>query len=273
VTHLRAGLAGAAAGAAAGFLARDLFLDSFASAWAVGALAGAAAAAAGWPRALAAACLLLAVLWTGVAFTPLAAGMAAGLVRRDPAGGADAVLVLASRLQRDGEPTAAALSRLGHGAALARAGAAPRIVLTADSPASRRVLPEVEVVVVGPVRSTRDEAVRAAALCRERGWRRLLVVTAPLHSRRACAAVEHEGPEVICAPSPETRYDLETLDRPVERLGAFRDAVHERLGLWLYARRGWISERPRRPAARPHRCRRRRRSPSRWRTGCAWPSG
>lgn len=97
-----------------------------------------------------------------------------------------------------------------------------------------------EVESVGPVSSTRDEAVQVAALCRQRGWRSLLVVTSPTHSRRACAAFEREGLEVVCAPARETAADLETLDRPVDRLEAFRLALHEWLGLWVYRGRGWL---------------------------------
>jgi hypothetical protein len=39
----------------------------------------------------------------------------------------------------------------------------------------------------------------------------------------------------------ETRYDLERLDRTGERLGVFGDLLHERVGLFVYARRGWIA--------------------------------
>jgi hypothetical protein len=38
----------------------------------------------------------------------------------------------------------------------------------------------------------------------------------------------------------ETRFDLDTLERPEERLEAFGSLVHEQLGLLLYRQRGWI---------------------------------
>jgi hypothetical protein len=38
----------------------------------------------------------------------------------------------------------------------------------------------------------------------------------------------------------ETRFDLETLDRADDRLIAFGSLIHERVGLWVYRRRGWI---------------------------------
>jgi uncharacterized SAM-binding protein YcdF (DUF218 family) len=99
---------------------------------------------------------------------------------------------------------------------------------------------EGDVLSVGPVRSTRDEALAVAALCRERGWRRVLVVTSPTHSRRASLALEREGVVAVSSPSVETRFDLETLDRPAERLKAFGSLTHECVGLWIYGRRGWL---------------------------------
>jgi uncharacterized SAM-binding protein YcdF (DUF218 family) len=96
-----------------------------------------------------------------------------------------------------------------------------------------------DVITVGPVRRTRDEAVAVAALCRERGWSRLVLVTSPVHTRRAAAAFEREGLSVFVSPSLETRFDWETLDRPDQRLEAFGAILHERVGLWYYAWRGW----------------------------------
>lgn len=247
---------GAAVGGCAGFLLRDLLPFELASAWVPLALAGALV----WPtrlqRAMAALTLCVAGVWVVVGFTPLAARLAPLLVRREAPSAADAAFVLTHRLQTDGEPSAASQARLLHGVELLVQGLAPRLILTDEPPEtsyarlarsqlSRLSLTAGEVVSLrGPVRSTHDEAVRVGALCRERGWRRLLVVTSPLHSRRACAAVAREGLEVVCSPAVETEYDVETLDRPVDRLAAFRQIVREALALWLYRGRGWLTVRP-----------------------------
>jgi len=192
----------------------------------------------------------LLVLWLSIAFTPLVAWSGRGLVRRDVVAPADAVLVLASRLQADGEPSAPALSRLVHALELTAQARTPRLVipeLPAPAPSYAALARQLagrlglllEITSTGPVHGTHDEAVQAGALCRSQGWHRLLVVTSPSHSRRACGAVEHEGVDVICSPAVETEYDLEALDRPSDRFVAFRSALHEWLGLWLYHRRGW----------------------------------
>ena len=191
----------------------------------------------------------LLALWLAVGFTPLAPSLARPLVRRDAVAPADAVLVMSSRLQADGEPSAAALSRLVHGLALLRETHGERLIVTEMAEASPhaalavrlalRLGVEAEVIPVGPVRRTHDEAVETSLLCRRRGWHRLLVVTSPTHSRRACAAVAHEGIEVVCSPAPETEFDVESLDRPSERFVAFRSVLHEWAGLWYYRRQGW----------------------------------
>ena len=205
-------------------------------------------ACAGWlpPRVA-----VLAATWLIVAFTPLVSRMADGLVRRDPVRDADAVFVFGSRLQADGEPTADAMSRLLKGLELVAEGHAARLVVSELYPPSKayaplarawakEFAPGTEVLAVGPVATTRDEAVLLARLLRERGLRRVLAVTSPVHTRRAAATLEREGLEAISVPAVETRYDLETLDFPTDRRRAFGSVVHERVGLLVYARRGWL---------------------------------
>jgi uncharacterized SAM-binding protein YcdF (DUF218 family) len=254
---------GFAVGALVGFLLRELDAPGLVSYWGdrtpflVVPAAGGAALWALRParRLLAAAAATLAALWLVVAYTPLCAHLARGLVRRDPPAAADAVFVLASRLQADGDPTTAAMSRLLHGLELLQDGRAPRLVVSELPPPHashaalarswmRRWRLDQELLSVGPVRNTRQEAVAVAALCRARGITRVLLVTSPTHSRRAAAAFEREGLTVLSSPSVETGFDLETLDRPEDRLWAWGKILHERVGFWVYARRGWIAERP-----------------------------
>ena len=99
---------------------------------------------------------------------------------------------------------------------------------------------EAELVVVGPVANTRDEARLVAGLAAERGFRTILLVTSPTHTRRAAAAFEKKGLAVVVSPSVETRFDLETLDDPDDRVKAFGNLLHERLGLLVYRLRGDI---------------------------------
>lgn len=251
---------GAALGAVFGFAARDLHLQGVVSYWgdpvplvALSGVAGALVWSTRLRSLLAAAAVVVALLWSAAAFTPLSRSMTQGLVRREAPQPADAVFVLASHLQKDGEPTAAAMTRLLRGLELLAEGRAPRLIVSELHPPTpsyaayaRALMARLglrqEVLAIGPVGRTHEEAVALAALCRERGWKRILVVTSPTHSLRASAAVERQGLEVVSLPAIETRFDLETQERGDERLEAFGAALHEHLGLWVYARRGWVAK-------------------------------
>ena len=249
---------GLAAGGLAGLIVADLNLPSLVSYFGDRTYLVPPAAALGallWisplRRLAGAAVALLALLWLAVGFTPLTSWLAEGLVRRDPVEAADAVYVFASRVQEDGDPTTDAMSRLLTGVELVAAGRAPRLLVSEIAPPSgpyaplarawvAELAPRGEVVAVGRIVNTRDEAVAVARLCRERGWRRVLAVTSPTHTRRAAATLEKEGLVVIAVPSVETRFDLERLHWPGDRREAFGAIAHERVGLVYYRRKGWI---------------------------------
>jgi uncharacterized SAM-binding protein YcdF (DUF218 family) len=256
-SNLRRALLGLALGACAGQLffdvglVRALPVGGGRVLWVLGfAVAGAILWSTRLRAPLAAGLALLALLWLAVAFTPLTRLVASGLVRRDAPAPADAVFVLASGIQLDGELGSIGLARLHHGLAMVRAGHAPRLVVSniADRPshaaavaaAIRALGLEIELHEVGAARDTHDEAVMAARLFAERGWRRVLLVTSPLHSRRGAETFEKQGLVVISSPAPETEFDLETLAWFSERLEAFGPALHERVGLVVYRWRGWL---------------------------------
>jgi uncharacterized SAM-binding protein YcdF (DUF218 family) len=250
--------AGLGAGALAGLVTVDLNLPSLVSWYGDRSYlvpAAAAAFALAWltpvRKAAGLVVALLALLWAVVAFTPVAPWLADGLVRRDPVEAADAVFVFASRVQRDGDPTSDAMSRLLKGVELVAEGRAPRLVVSEVPPPAGAYAPLArawvqtlarrgEVLSVGRIVNTRDEALAVARLFRERGWTRVLAVTSPTHTRRAAAALEREGLVVFAVPAVETRFDLERLDWPGDRRAAFAAVAHERIGLIVYRRRGWI---------------------------------
>jgi uncharacterized SAM-binding protein YcdF (DUF218 family) len=249
---------GLVAGALAGLIAVDLSLPSLVSYWGdrtwlvpLAALAGALLWLTPLRRAVTWAVAFLSLLWVVVAFTPATSWLADGLVRRDPIEAADAVFVFASRLQEDGDPASDAMSRLLKGVELVAEGRAAWLVVSElpppagpHAPLARAWLSAFarrgEVASVGRIGNTRDEAVALARLCRERGWTRVLAVTSPTHTRRAAAALEREGLVVFAVPSIETRFDLEGLRRAEDRRAAFGSIAHERIGLLVYRRRGWI---------------------------------
>jgi uncharacterized SAM-binding protein YcdF (DUF218 family) len=179
------------------------------------------------------------------------------MVRSDSLSAApvDAVVVLSGNLTREGRIGNEALGRLLAGLELRRRLSARHLVLTSvhqirradtlsSEPDQRSLIgrfdPEAVLHVVGPVRNTHDEAVAATGLARQRGWRRLAVVTSPLHTRRACATFERQGLAIICRASDSRDYSLNLRRAPADRLEAFRDWLYEAVGTRVYRARGWL---------------------------------
>jgi uncharacterized SAM-binding protein YcdF (DUF218 family) len=179
------------------------------------------------------------------------------MVRSDslPGGPVDAVVILSGNLTREGRIGSEALGRLLAGLELRRRLPARHLVLTSihrirrgdtlSSEGDQRALiarfdPDAVLHVIGPVRDTHDEAVAASGLARQRGWRRLAVVTSPLHTRRACATFERQGLTIVCRPSESRDYSLNLRRAPADRLEAFRDWLYEVVGTRVYRSRGWL---------------------------------
>jgi uncharacterized SAM-binding protein YcdF (DUF218 family) len=249
---------GAVVGALAGFLIRDLDLPALVSYQHAREPLVLAAAVAGallagstrLRRCLFAGTAGLALLWCVVAFTSASAWLSRGLTRTEAVEPADAVFVSFSSLRPGAQGAGELRNRLFHGIALVARGKAPRLVLceSIETPGigiARELMEatgaRAELVVLADAENTRDEALAVSDLARKRGFKLLLLVTSPIHSRRASSALEKEGVTVVSSPSVETRFDLDTLDTWNDRLAAFGSVMHERLGLWVYARRGWVS--------------------------------
>jgi uncharacterized SAM-binding protein YcdF (DUF218 family) len=95
-----------------------------------------------------------------------------------------------------------------------------------------------------PTESTHDEALRSADLLLRLGIRSIVLVTAPMQSRRACSAFEAVGFVVICAPA-ESRSAGGTAPGPwpADRLRVFGDWIYEVLATWKYQTAGWLNPR------------------------------
>ena len=249
---------GVSVGLLAGLLIRDLDLTTLVSFWGdrlivvlIGALVGAVLGRTQFRSVLYAMTLALLTLWTVVAYTPLSAALIKGLTRADALTASDAILVLGSRMQKDGDPSSTQLARLFRGLELAKDGLAPILLITELPPPFAmqrpfaqtmltRFTPGIELVDLGQTANTHDEALRTADFMRARGLKRVIVVTSPTHTFRGAAVLEAQGLDVLAAPCRETQTDLENLDLAEDRLMAFGNAIHEHAGIFVYRRRGWI---------------------------------
>lgn len=233
-------------------------LDGLAVAIVIGAVAGALNGLR-WVAGLAGALLLLLV---AVAWVPGLGTLGRSYIRTDPLPdrAVDAVVVLSGAVSEDGRISGVAVDRLLEGARLVKAGVARRLVLdrvfafpgrdTVSSERDQRSLTAImgvdsAVVMLGPVGpgSTRLEAVWVKALADREGWRRVVLVTSPIHTRRACATFEGAGLAVVCRPSPDRLIALKRLQSPGDRTMAFAQWLYETLGWWKYRLRGWIRPR------------------------------
>lgn len=192
-----------------------------------------------------------------IALTPVMSGLTARWLRRDafPSGRLGAVVVLSSAVTSSGTLHVSGSDRLLTGLELIRRGVAPRLVTTrvrccgsdvnSDADQGRLIrlagVAERWILVGDAVYSTRDEAVAIDRRLRELGVRSIALVTSPIHTRRACATFERRGMRVTCIPSLERGDQTRAPRTARDRLAAFRAYVYERLGWWVYSRRGWVN--------------------------------
>jgi uncharacterized SAM-binding protein YcdF (DUF218 family) len=100
---------------------------------------------------------------------------------------------------------------------------------------------------LGVCENTRDEALKVAALMKERGWNRVILVTSSFHMPRASGTFVKAGvpvsAEVRCnyLSSLNRVGDLRWFHLPhAEGFTIFRYWLHEVIGTWVYAWRGWM---------------------------------
>jgi len=177
------------------------------------------------------------------------------LLRRDPLprSPVDAVVVLSGGITSDSLLMSEALDRLLTGLALMRDSVAPLLVVTQPRRTDRGtaapdqarlrglIMRPFPMLTVDSVRTTRDEAVRAWRLLSPRGATRVVVVTSPLHTLRACATFERVGFTVSCIAAVSRAYSTDRAATPDERLTLFRAWLYERAALVEYRARGWVA--------------------------------
>jgi uncharacterized SAM-binding protein YcdF (DUF218 family) len=111
---------------------------------------------------------------------------------------------------------------------------------------TQRKLVDLPVLSLGHRSDTHDEAIEIRALVRERGWRRVLLVTSAFHMRRALAVFRSAGVEVTPVPC-NFLTEISLPSAPpgigVPRAGGLHKMdiwLHEQIGWLMYRKRGWI---------------------------------
>ena len=219
------------------------------------AIAGALVATTRFSRVLVLAAAVTFVALITVAYTPLFIAPARSFIRADPLPpSADAVVVLSAGVTPDGFLHQQGLDRLLKGLALVRRGVAPTLLLTreerdvndkkvtaAADQDSLAALAGVANIISTPLEaSTHDEALAVKKIAVKAGWKRIVLVTSPFHTRRACATFEHVGLTVSCTPSDSRDIAVKSLDFPDDRIEAFSMLIYELAATLQYRRLGWL---------------------------------
>ena len=179
-----------------------------------------------------------------------------------PAEGVAAIIPVSGNINNEGTLNAEATDHLLTALELVKAGKSPLLVTTTveqsfpypigqltSTPDQARLIgmfsQTIEWLRTPVTHSTRDEAVASAMLLVPRGIHRIAVVASPMHTRRACAAFEAVGFQVVCVVSrrsiPGGRIRVEA---PRDRLAVFGDWVYEVLASAEYRLRGWVTDAP-----------------------------
>ena len=197
--------------------------------------------------------LLCAVLVIG--YTGVVSHAIDEFIRTDPVPqSADAVVVLSGGVTTDGYLNGQGIDRTLKAVTLVDAGIAPVLLFTREERKAKgmtstnagdqvrfsRLAHLNRVLTTRPVKSTHDEALAVADIARHRGWTKIVLVTSPFHSRRACATFEHVGLTVSCVPSDSRDVAINRLVYPRDRLIAFGLWLYETAGTLRYRQLGWI---------------------------------
>ncbi len=200
-------------------------------------------------RLLRVAVMVLGCTTAALLFTPLVGwAVDAFDVSQPPPQRADALVVLGAGLHcSTGQLDATSLARVTSAISLWRAGVAPLIAISDSDPTIRpagcpsqatvqRTLIESlagpdgpDVFTLPPMRTTATEAAAVANLQRQRGWKQVVVVTSPVHTRRARDIFRRAGVDAVVVASSEPQFDG-SFSRPTHRTRALGQVVREIAG-------------------------------------------
>ena len=154
-----------------------------------------------------------------LAWAAVTAARIAATARESSNGPADAAVVLGAAIEGD-RPSAVFEERIRHGIALLKSGAVRRIVFTGGAPgrgaeaesevarayAVARGVPVEAILIETESRTTHQNLVEARRAMRGGQIRRVLLVSDPLHMKRALRMAADLGIDAQGAPTPTSRY-------------------------------------------------------------------
>ncbi len=178
------------------------------------------------------------------AYTPLPNVLARALAASSQIQPADAIVVLGGSVYRDGTLGESSLRRAVQGIVLYHRGLAPLIIFSGTSyegsPVEAEVraslarqlrVPEKAILLEPRAQTTAEEARNIASILRQRGAKRILLVSGSLHLPRAVPRFERYGLQVLPVVVDNVPVNV---DGPDGRLELMEYVLREALGRWLY---------------------------------------
>jgi len=183
--------------------------------------------------------------------TPLAWWATSPLLLSEPPSRADAVVVFAGGVGESGRAGEGYEERVQRAVQLYQQGYASKILLISGFTRAFREadvmalltqslgVPESAIQKQTQVRSTRDYVLQVRKTARQKGWRRILLVTSPYHGRRADLTFRRHAPElqVIHTPAHESGYYVQ---RGAVTFRQLRGILHEIFSILYYWVKGWV---------------------------------
>ena len=199
-----------------------------------------------WRWALGALLLFLAVF-----YTPAVWWAARPLVVQSALKKSDAIVVFAGGVGESGQVGESYQQRVQQAVQLYREGFAPKLLfLSGFTWTFREVdlmsalavsmgVPSEAIRKVTDLQTTRDYVLRVKETAEKEGWKSLLVITSPYHTRRAEMTFRKNAPglEILPAPVTHSSYYAHDWGISVQQL---RGILHELISILVYRMRGWL---------------------------------
>jgi uncharacterized SAM-binding protein YcdF (DUF218 family)/glycosyltransferase involved in cell wall biosynthesis len=193
----------------------------------------------------------LVLAYLAVFHTPLVWWLAEPLKISEPARAADAIVVFAGGVGESGQAGGGYQERVKQAVTLYEAGYARRMIFSSgfvwafrEAEVMRTLalangVPAEAILLETEAKSTHDNVALSAAILREHGWRRVLLVSSPYHMRRARLTWRRLAPEIeiVATPVPSSQFYAHTGGPSLEQI---RGLAHEYAAIAWYWWRGWI---------------------------------
>lgn len=163
--------------------------------------------------------MVIAALLAGMAWCAILAMSIWQYGNQDHAAKSDCIIVLGAAVQGP-TPSPVFAERISHGIDLYRAGLAPRLLFTGGvgqgqihsessvgrAVATHRGVPVGDIMIEEQSRTTRQNLSEAWSLMQKHGVKTAIIVSDPLHMKRAMLMADHLGIQAVASPTPTTRY-------------------------------------------------------------------